>query len=241
MKKLIMSKLVVSVITVLSIIGFSGCGAKYQTIPMGTALDTAKVRTVYETNVSTTEDVRAYSFDLEYVDHRSIEERKKGIYFNDTTIGKILGGQNGNNPAGSKLLLKLTITQISEPFRPMKYRVGTSQYDKDERGNGHFNLITVKPGEPIVVISNIGAHEVCCGGGIAYDDSKKYDNLFTAIWTTFGGTTYDDSDKPAWHKSIAYARLEKGDYHIKLEVLETSPEFEKIRTNFLITFAYFGK
>lgn len=208
-------------ITVLSVIGFSGC-AKYQTIPMCVPFDTTKEKTVYETNISTTEDVRAYSFDLEYVDNRSIEERKeerkRGIYFQDTTIAKIIGGQNGNNPVGSKLLVKLTITQISEPLRPMKYRVGTSQYDKDEKGNGHFNLITVKLGEKIEVISNIGAHEVCCGG-----------------------IAHDGSNKPAWNKSIAYARLEKGDYHIKLEVLETSPEFEKIRTNFHITFVHFGK
>jgi hypothetical protein len=51
----------------------------------------------------------------------------------------------------------------------------------------------------------------------------------------------DGSNEPAWRKSIAFAMLEKGDYHIKLEVLEASPEFEKIRTNFTITKTYFGK
>lgn len=212
-------------VSFVSAIGFSGC-AKHQTIPMCVPFDAAKEKTVYETNISTTEDVRAYSFNLEYVDNKiKFKEEWERLVknphygFSNTTIGKILGGQNGNNPTGSKLLLKLTITQISEPLRPMKYRVGTSQYDKDEKGNGHFNLITVKPGEKIEVISNIGVHEVCCGGGMAHDSSGE----------------------TAWQKTIAFARLEKGDYHIKLEVLEASPEFEKIRTNFHITYVHFGK
>jgi hypothetical protein len=132
-----MSRIVV-LITVLSAIGFSGC-AKYQTIPMCAPFDTAKERMVYETNISTTEDVRAYSFSLEYVDNRSVEERKRDVKnphyrLEDTTIGKIIGGLGSVRKAGSKLLLKLTITQISEPLKPMKYRVGTSQYDVDEKG-----------------------------------------------------------------------------------------------------------
>lgn len=217
-----MSRIVVFLITVLSAIGFLGC-AKYQTIPMCAPFDTAKERTVYETNISTTEDVRAYSFSLEYVDNRSVEERKRDVKnphyrLEDTTIGKIIGGLGSVRKAGSKLLLKLTITQISEPLKPMKYRVGTSQYDVDEKGNGHFNLIAIKLGETIEVISNIGVHR-----------SESH------------GMARDGSNEPAWRKSIAFAMLEKGDYHIKLEVLEASPEFEKIRTNFTITKTYFGK
>ena len=223
-----MSRIVFFWIMALSIIGFSGC-AKYQTIPICVPLDTVKEKTVYETNISTTEDVRAYSFDLEYVDNRSIEERKeerkRGIYFQDTTIGKIIGDFGSVTTkgismikAGSKLVLKLTIRQISEPLRPMQYRVGTSQYDVDKKGNGHFNLITVKPGETIEIISNIGEHR-----------SESH------------GMARDSSNEPAWRKSIAFVGLENGDYHIKLEVLETSPEFAKIRTNFIIVPAYFGK
>lgn len=224
-----MSRIVVFLITVLSVIGFSGC-AKYQTIPMCVPFDAAKETTVYETNISTIEDVRAYSFGLEYVDNRSIDERKRVVKdpyyrFEDTTFGKIIGDFgavtiNGVSmrKAGSKLLLKLTITPISEPLRPMKYRVGTSQYDVDEKGNGDFNLITVKQREKIEVISNVGIHK-----------SESH------------GMACNGSNEPAWNKSIAFAMLEKGDYHIKLEVLETSPEFEKIRTNFTITKTYFGK
>lgn len=224
-----MNRIVVFWITVLSVIGFSGC-AKYQTLPICVPFDVSKAGNDYETNISATEDVRAYSFDLEYVDSRPVEERKRLVKnphyrFEDTTIGKIIGDFGATTvkgvsmrKAGSKLILRLTITQLSEPSRPMKYRVGTSQFDVDEKGNGHFNLITVKPGETIKVTSNIGIHEVCCGG-IAHDNSNEY----------------------AWRKSIVYARLEKGDYHIKLEVLETSPEFEKIRTNLTIGSTYFGK
>lgn len=225
-----MSKLIVFVITVVSVIGFSGC-AKHQTIPMCVSFDASKERTVYETNISTTEDVRAYSFNLEYVDNRPIDERKKLVKephyrFENTTIGKILGDFGATTingvsmkKAGSRLLLKLTITQISEPLKPMKYLIGTSSpCEIDEKGNLFVNFTTVNPGGRIEVISNIGTHK---GRGV--------------------GTAHDDSKESAWFKSIAYALLKKGDYHIKLEVLETSPEFKEIRTNFTISNASCGK
>lgn len=238
-----MIKIFNSLIVSLSTFLFSGC-ANYPTIPMYAPLDTTKVETVYETDFSITKDVHAIYFGLEYVvdkekNDKEWEKLKKdkaegkisGSIVDHTTIRKIVGnfytpmkpGDNGISKPGKKLVLKLEITQmvtqISEPLEAMQYKIGTSQYDIDEKtGDGVFKLIPLNKGEKIEIITDMAFH---C--------SESH------------GWTNDKFENPVWNKAIAFARLTKGDYHVRIEVLETSPEFKKIRTNFVITNTYFGK
>lgn len=231
----ICSFLIISLFTIL----FSGC-ANYETIPMYAPLDTTKVGTVYETNFSITKDVHITQFKLEYVvdkekDHIEWEKLKKDYdegkisraISNYTTIIKIVGdfctpmkpGDTGIITPGKKLVLKITVNQISEPLEAMQYRIGTSQYDIDEKtGNGVFKLIPLNKGEKIEIITDMAFHR---------NESN--------------GWSCDGSKDNAWNKAITFARLTKGDYHVRIEVLETSPEFKEIRTNFEITNTYFGK
>lgn len=231
----ICSFLIISLFTIL----FSGC-ANYPTIPMYAPLDTTKVGTVYETNFSITKDVHATYFGLEYVEdkekHRIEWEKLKkdkaegkisGAISDHTTISKIVGDfysprkteDNGIKKAGEKLVLKLTVSQISEPLEAIQYRIGTSQYDIDEKtGDGVFKLTQLNKGEKIEIITDMAFHR-----------SESH------------GWSSDGSKDSAWDKAIAYTRLTKGDYQVRVEVLETSPEFREIRTNFVITNTYFGK
>lgn len=232
-----MIKIFNSLIVSLSTFLFSGC-ANYPTIPMYSPLDTTKVGTVYETNFSITKDVHATYFGLEYVvdrkkDDMEWEKLKKdkaegkisGSIVDHTTINKIVGSiersiETGKMiRTGSKLVLKLTVTQISEPLEAMQYKIGTSQYDIDEKtGDGVFKLTQLNKGKKIEIVTDMAFHR-SESHGLSSDGSKDY----------------------AWDKAIAYTRLTKGDYHVRIEVLETSLEFKEIRTNFVITNTYFGK
>lgn len=231
----ICSFLIISLFTIL----FSGC-ANYETIPMYAPLDTTKVGTVYETNFSITKDVHNMEFKLEYVEDKEkhtmeweklkkdkAEGKISGAISDQTTISKIVGdfytpmkaGDNGISKPGKKLVLKLEITQmltqISEPLEAMKYEIA-SEYNKDQTGWIVFKSLNKE--EKIEIITDMAFHGV---------DSQ--------------GWSYDGSKDNAYKKAIAIARLTKGDYHVRIEVLETSPEFKEIRTNFAITNTRIGK
>ncbi|RXI36665.1 hypothetical protein CRU99_13260 [Malaciobacter mytili] len=208
---------------IVGVLFFLGCEKrKYQEVDpdVWALVDMSKKGNIYETDISIIED-NYYKFDFGYIQDketllREIEEaRRLSLELsNYITVFKILGLYGSEHAvvrAGSKIILKLTITPYQVQEEDYLYRKGDD-----------YNLYTKfyaqkeKPFEVIMDLSKYGYISTCMANDNSGDISKN--KKIVAVWLKKGM-----------------------DYHIKLESLNDVLELKKIRTHLIIEPDYRSK